>query len=161
MLQLPSQSLRSWVPLKNHLGDIFDTHHILNNRWREQEEMDQSCAPERRHEQSPCPNRLGPHAFGRAIRKVHFPTKVHAPANITKYDGTTNLSVWLEDYCLACCMAGIKNDHLIIQFLPIHLAEGTRAWLKHLSSGTIHDWVNLKKVFVGDFQGTYKQPGSS
>jgi hypothetical protein len=40
-------------------------------------------------------------------------------------------------------MAGIKDDHLIIQFLPIHLTEGVRAWLEHLLAGTIHDWVFL------------------
>jgi hypothetical protein len=92
---------------------------------------------------------------------VHFLAKVHAATNITKYDETTNLSIWLDDYCLACYMAGIKDDHLIIQFLPIHLAEGTRVWLEHLSNGTIHDWVDLKKAFVGDFQGTFKQPRCS
>jgi hypothetical protein len=36
-------------------------------------------------------------------------------------------------------MAGIKDDHLVIQFLPVHLAEGARAWLVHLSVSTIHD----------------------
>jgi hypothetical protein len=50
--------------------------------------------------------------------------KVCAPANITKYDGTTNLGVWLEDYHLAYRMVRIKDDHLIIQFLPFHLARG-------------------------------------
>jgi hypothetical protein len=46
---------------------------------------------------------------------------VRVTANITKYDGSSNPSVWLEDYRLACYMAGINDDHLIIQFLPIHL----------------------------------------
>jgi hypothetical protein len=41
-----------------------------------------------------------------------------------QYDATTNPYVWLEYYHLACCMAGIKDDPLIIQFLPIHLTEG-------------------------------------
>lgn len=58
-------------------------------------------------------------------------------------------------------MVGIKDDYLIIQFLPIHLMEGARAWLGHLPSDTIHDWANLRKAFVGNFQGTYKRPGSS
>lgn len=67
----------------------------------------------------------------------------------------------MEDYRLACRMVGIKGDHLIIQYLPIHLAEGARAWLEHLPSGTIHDWADLRKAFVGNFQGTYKRLGSS
>jgi hypothetical protein len=81
--------------------------------------------------------------------------------NISKYDGSSNPGVWLEDYRLACRMVGIKDDHLIIQFLPIHLAEGARAWLEHLPAGTIHDWIDLRKAFVENFQGTYKRPESS
>jgi hypothetical protein len=64
---------------------------------------------------------------------------VHAPANITKYDGTTNPVVWLEDYHLNYRMMGIKYDPMIIQFLRIHLADGARAWLEHLSGNTFHD----------------------
>jgi hypothetical protein len=30
---LPSQSTKSHIPLKNHLGDIRDARHILNNWW--------------------------------------------------------------------------------------------------------------------------------
>jgi len=73
----------------------------------------------------------------------------------------TNPGVWLKDYRLACHMAGIKDDPLIIQYLPIHLGDAPRAWLMHLPEDTIHDWEGLKKVFVGNFQGTYKCPGSS
>lgn len=68
---------------------------------------------------------MGPRAFRREI-KEQFPSKVHAPANIFKYDGSTNPDVWLEDYRLACHMVGIKNDHLVIEFLPVHFAEGAR-----------------------------------
>lgn len=69
--------------------------------------------------------------------------------------------MWVEDYRLACCMARIMNDYLTIQFLPIDLAEGARAWLEHLLAGTVHDWPDLQKVFIGNFQGTYKRPERS
>jgi hypothetical protein len=36
-------------------------------------------------------------------------------------------------------MVGIKDDHLIIEFLPIHLAEGAMAWFEHLLAGTPSD----------------------
>jgi hypothetical protein len=40
--------------------------------------------------------------------------------------------IWLEDYNLAS-MAGRANDDLfIIEFLPIYLADSTRAWMDHL-----------------------------
>jgi hypothetical protein len=50
---------------------------------------------------------------------------------------------------------------LVIQFLLIHLAKGARACLEHLLVGTMHDWADLRRAFVGNFQGTYKRPGSS
>jgi hypothetical protein len=101
----PSQSTRTCIPLKDHLGDIYDDRHIINNQRREQEEVEQPR--ERRREHSPSLPRPGPHAFGRAIRKAQFPTKVRAPANISKYDRSSNPCVWLEDYHLACRMAGV------------------------------------------------------
>jgi hypothetical protein len=58
-------------------------------------------------------------------------------------------------------MEGIRNDHPIIQYLLIHLTEGTRAQLEHLSSDTIHDRADLGKAFIENFQGTYKHPVSS
>lgn len=84
-------------------------------------------------------HRGGPSAFRREIKKVQFPPKVRAPANISKYDGSTNPAVWLEDYRLACHIAGINDDHLVMQFLPIHLVEGARVWLEHLVIGTVRD----------------------
>jgi hypothetical protein len=36
-------------------------------------------------------------------------------------------------------MARMKDDHLIIQFLSIHLVEGARDRLENLPSDTIHD----------------------
>jgi hypothetical protein len=58
---------------------------------------------------------------------MQFFAKVRAPTNISMYDGSLNPGAWLEDYRLTCCMVGIKYDHLILQFLPFHLAEGARA----------------------------------
>jgi hypothetical protein len=105
------------------------------------------------HERSPIQPGLGPRAFRHAIQKVQFPVKVRSPANISMYGRSSNLGVWLEDYGLACWTAGIKDDHLIIHFLPIHLAEETRAWLEHLPTSTIHNWVDLQKAFIRNFEG--------
>ena len=50
---------------------------------------------------------------------------------------------------------------LIIRNLPLHLANTARAWLEHLPECMIHDWADLVKIFVGNFQGTYVCPGNS
>jgi hypothetical protein len=81
---------------------------------------------EQPHERSPSPPGFGPRTFGCAIRKAQYPAKVRALTNISKYDGSSNSGMSLQDYHLACRVAGIKGDYLIIQLLPIHLTEGAR-----------------------------------
>ena len=34
-------------------------------------------------------------------------------------------------------------------------------WLEHLPADLIHDWADLVKIFVDNFQGTYVRPGNS
>jgi hypothetical protein len=82
------------------------------------------------------------------------------PSNFTKYIGKINPNIWLEDYHLACRVGGAHDDLLIIQFLPIYLADSTTAWLDHLSRNTINRWDDLWEVFTGYFQGTYVHPGN-
>jgi hypothetical protein len=52
-------------------------------------------------------------------------------------DSKTNPSVWLEDYRPVCRAGWVDNDLLIIQFLPIYLADTSRAWLNHLLRNSI------------------------
>ena len=78
-----------------------------------------------------------------------------------KYTGDTNLGVWLEDYRLACRAGGASDDRIVIQYLPICLGENVRAWLDFLPTDSIGSWADLRKVFIGNFQGTYVRPGNS
>jgi hypothetical protein len=89
-----------------------------------------------------------------------FPMHFRAPNNIIKYDGKTNPSVWLEDYRLTCRAGGVDSDLFIIQFLPIYLANTSRAWFDHLPRNSIDHWEDLKEISTGNFQGTYVQPGN-
>jgi hypothetical protein len=61
------------------------------------------------------------------VHDAHFPRHFRVSGNIAKYDGETNPSVWLEDYCLACQARGVNEDLFVIQFLPIYLANSGRA----------------------------------
>jgi hypothetical protein len=78
-----------------------------------------------------------PEAFGSDVRDACFPKRFQAPNKIVKYDDKNNPSIWLEDYCLACKASEVDNDFFIIQFLPIYLADTSRAWLDHLSRNSI------------------------
>jgi hypothetical protein len=59
------------------------------------------------------------------------------------------------DYCLTCRAGGADNNLFIIQFLPIYLADMSRAWLDHFSRNSIDYWEDLKGIFTGNFLGTY------
>jgi hypothetical protein len=92
------------------------------------------------------------------MRNAHFPRHFRALSNVTKYDGKTNPSVWLEDYCLTCRVGGATDDLFIIQILHIYLAESVKAWLDHLPRNAINYWDDLWEVFTCNFQGTYVRP---
>ena len=62
---------------------------------------------------------------------------------------------------MACQLGGANDDLLIIRNLPLFLSDSARAWLEHLPPSQIHNWCDLVKVFVGNFQGTYVRPGNS
>jgi hypothetical protein len=94
------------------------------------------------------------------MRDVCFPKHFRAPNSIIKYDSKTNPSVWLEDYHLMCRAGGADSDLFIIQFLPIYLANTSRAWLDHLPRDTIDCCEDLKEIFISNLQGTYMQPSN-
>jgi hypothetical protein len=56
--------------------------------------------------------------------------RYRAPTTITKYDGETNPSVWLEDYRLACHNVGATNDLFIIKSIPLYLVDSARTCVR-------------------------------
>ena len=91
---------------------------------------------------------------------LHSPTLCQ-PTTLVKYAGETDPSLWLNDYRLACQLGDAIDDAVIIRNLPLHLADSMRTWLEHLPASQIHDWDDLVRIFVGNFQGKYVRPGNS
>jgi hypothetical protein len=114
-----------------------------------------------REDRSPMPEPPGTRVFSREIRTASFPQRFRQPTTIIKYNGETNPCVWLNDYRLACQLGGATSDEVIICNLPLHLADLARTWLKHLPASQIHNWDDLVRTFVGNFQGTYVRSGNS
>jgi hypothetical protein len=114
-----------------------------------------------REDHSPTPEPPGTRVFNREIRTASFPQRFCQPTSIDKYTGETDPRVWLNDYRLACQLGGATTDEVIICNLPLHLADSVRTWLEHLPAGQIHNWDDLVRTFVGNFQGTYVRPGNS
>jgi hypothetical protein len=107
------------------------------------------------------PEPPGTHVFSLEIRTASFPQRFCQPTSIYKYTGETDPRVCLNDYRLACQLGGASTDEVIIRNLPLHLADSARTWLKHLPPSQIHNWDDLVRTFVGNFQGTYVHPGNS
>jgi hypothetical protein len=114
-----------------------------------------------REERSPMPEPPGTRVFNREIRTASFPQRFHQPTSIIKYNGETDPRVWINDYRLACQLGGATTDEVIIRNLPLHLGDSARTWLEHLPVSQIHNWDDLVRKFVGNFQGTYVRPGNS
>jgi hypothetical protein len=112
-------------------------------------------------DRSPTPEPPGTRVFSREIRTAAFPQRFRQPTTIVKYNGETDPRVWLNDCRLACQLGGATNDEVIIRNLPLHLADSARTWLEHLPASQIHNWDDLVRTFVGNFQGTYVRPGNS
>jgi hypothetical protein len=92
------------------------------------------------------------------LHDVCFPKRFWVTNNIVKYDCKTNPSVWLEDYRLTCRVGGVDDDLFMIQFLPIYLADTSRAWLDHLLRNSVDCWEDIKEIFTGNFHGMYMRP---
>jgi hypothetical protein len=158
--------------VKSHLGPNRDARNTIEAR-RPAESVDNNCDDRSRHhddcgrgrrhdnddDHSWSPNQQGPRAFGQSIRDTKLSSRFRAPTNVPKYDEDTNPSVWLEDYRLACHAGGATDDLFVIKNLPLYLGDSARTWLEHLPQDKIHNWTDLRRVFVGNFQGTYMRPG--
>jgi hypothetical protein len=99
--------------------------------------------------------------FSREIRTASFPQHFRQPTSIDKYTGEIDPRVWLNDYRLTCQLGGATTDGVIIRNLSLHLADSAWTWLEHLPASQIHNWDDLVRIFVGNFQGTYVHPGNS
>jgi hypothetical protein len=114
-----------------------------------------------REDISSTPEPSGTRVFSREIRTASFPQRFRQPTSIDKYNRETDPRVWLNDYRLACQLGGATTDEVIIRNLPLHLADSARTWLEHLPASQIHNWDDLVRTFVGNFQGTYVRPENS
>jgi hypothetical protein len=57
-----------------------------------------------------------------------------------------------------CHAGGATDDLFVIKNLPLYLGDSARTCLEHLPRDKINDWTDLRRVFVGNFQGTYMRP---
>jgi hypothetical protein len=149
------------LAVKSRLGPNRDARNTIEARQRAESVDNNRDNCSRHYDDRECswsPNQRGLWAFGRSIRDAKFPSRFQAPTNVPRYDGDTNPSVWLEGYRLACHAGGATHDLFVIKNLLLYLGDYARTWPEHLPRDKNNDWTNLRRVFVGNFQGTYMRP---
>ena len=87
----------------------------------------------------------------------HQHLEVFKPVNIESYDGSTDPTVWIEDFLLHIHMARGEDLHAI-KYLLLKLKGPTRHWLNSLPENSTRSWEDLEDAFRDNFQHTYIRP---
>lgn len=87
-----------------------------------------------------------------------IPLQFRLATGISKYSGNSKHETWLDDYRVAVQIGG-GNDEVTMKHLLLMLEGSARAWLNQLPPSSIYCWEDLHRVFVKNFEGTYKRPG--
>jgi hypothetical protein len=100
---------------------------------------------------------VGCAALADHLRAATWPSKFqpHLPK---KYDGTLNLSEFLEVYVTAITAAG-GDTAVMATYFHVALSGPTRTWLMNLALGSIYSWEELCTRFTANFASAYQQHG--
>jgi hypothetical protein len=100
----------------------------------------------------------GPVCFSERIRSTPIPPHFRIAQGVDKYRGDAKPQTWLDDYRIAVQIGG-GGDEIAMMHLPLMLEGSARAWLNQLPPSSIWVWEDLERVFIKNFEGTYKRPG--
>jgi hypothetical protein len=91
------------------------------------------------------------------LRAASWPSKFwpHLPE---KYDGTLNLSEFLQVYVTAITAAG-GNTAVMATYFHVALSGLVQTWLMNLAPGSIYSWEELCARFIANFASAYQQHG--
>jgi hypothetical protein len=100
---------------------------------------------------------VGCAALADHLRAASWPPKFwpHLPE---KYNGTTNLSEFLQVYVTAIMAAG-GNTAVMATYFHVALSGPARTWLMNLTPGSVYSWEELCVRFVANFASAYQQHG--
>jgi hypothetical protein len=91
------------------------------------------------------------------LRAASWPSKFR-PHLLEKYDGTSNLSKFLQVYVTAITAAG-GNTAVMVTYFHVTLSGPARTWLMNLAPGSIYSWEELYVQFTANFASAYQQHG--
>jgi hypothetical protein len=82
-----------------------------------------------------------------------FPDHFKPPREVTRYNGKANPALWLEDYKNA-------SELIMVRYLPMMMKDVARNWIHGLPINSIYSWYEMRRVFIRNFEGTYKRPAT-
>jgi hypothetical protein len=100
---------------------------------------------------------VGCAALADHLRTTTWPPKFW-PHLLEKYDGTSNLSEFLQVYVTAITTAG-GNTAVMASYFHVALTGPVRIWLMNLTPGLIYSWEELCARFTANFASAYQQHG--
>jgi hypothetical protein len=101
----------------------------------------------------------GPRCFGVSVLVQRFLENFKAPRDIAKYDGKLNPTTWLEDYEMAMSIQNAR-EMIMTHYMPLMMKDVARTWIRGLPANIIHSWRDMRRVFVKNFEGTYRRPAT-
>ena len=72
-----------------------------------------------------------------------------------KYDGTSNLSEFLQVYVTAITAAG-GNTVVMASYFHVALTGLARTWIMNLTLGSVYSWEELCARFTSNFASAYQ-----
>jgi hypothetical protein len=91
-------------------------------------------------------------AYSRDLKRVRWPVNFK-PSGIQKYNGSTNLTEWLEVYQLTIETAR-GDSYIMANYLPVCLSSSARTWLLQLPARLVWSWNHLRQLFTSNFCAT-------
>jgi hypothetical protein len=100
---------------------------------------------------------VGCAALADHLRATTWPSKFR-PHQPEKYDGTSNLSEFLQVYVTAITASG-GDTALMATYFHVALSGPARTCLMNLTPGSIYSWEELCTRFTANFASAYQQHG--
>jgi hypothetical protein len=91
------------------------------------------------------------------LRTATWPSKFRSHLS-ENYDGTSNLSVFLQVYVTAITTAG-GDTAVMATYFHVALSGPAQTWLMNLTPGSIYFWEELCARFAANFASAYQRHG--
>jgi hypothetical protein len=99
---------------------------------------------------------IGTWCFGASVGVERYPDNFKPPREVTKYDGSDNPSLWLEEYETTMMIKNV-SEMIVTRYLPMMMKGAASYWIQGLPTNSIHSWNDMRRVFIRNFEGNLQE----